>query len=80
MKQQIGRGLKAMGAKSINRPGDMFNSFRRSLLAQPKKRILPRMNNAKPPKITFLKGKKKKTKKKMMCKKHGKTMCKMCGK
>jgi len=66
MKQQIGRGLKAMGAKSINRlkPGDMFNSFRRSLLAQPKKRILPRMNNAKPPKITFLKGKKKKTKKK----------------
>ena len=77
MKQQIGRGLKAMGAKSINRPGDMFNSFRRSLLAQPKKRILPRMNNAKPPKITFLKGKKKKIKKKMACKKSHKHT-KMC--
>ena len=82
--RQTIRGASQGIAKSVKgisnmKPGDMFNKFQVGLkqtgrvgkpaIQQPK--MQPRMNNRKPPKVTFLKGKKKKGRKKhkMKCKK-----------
>jgi len=62
----IGKAANAIGDYFKNtrmQPGDAFNAFQNKMKGVGR--------------TSFKKGKKRKMKKKM-CKKHGKTMCKMC--